>query len=151
MYIHPTSKNIIHGAGNRGRTGTIDKDRGILSPVRLPIPPPRRIGSKGGARTHSLSVNSRVLHHWATLEYLCGSYLPPTAIELYSIFFILSRLFNSFHRAFLKPWKKSQLPVSLTDLFSMPCRHFCVKHNFKIISNNWNQREFDSSLMRKSL
>ena len=51
------------GAGDRGRTGTIGKDRGILSPVRLPIPPPRRIGSKGGARTHNLSVNSRVLHH----------------------------------------------------------------------------------------
>ena len=57
------------GAGDRGRTGTIGKDRRILSPVRLPIPPLRqKNGSKGGARTHSLSVNSRVLHHWATLE-----------------------------------------------------------------------------------
>ena len=52
------------GAGDRGRTGTIGKDRRILSPVRLPIPPLRqKNGSKGGARTHSLSVNSRVLHH----------------------------------------------------------------------------------------
>ena len=30
------------GAGDRGRTGTIGKDRGILSPVRLPIPPHRQ-------------------------------------------------------------------------------------------------------------
>ena len=51
------------GAGDRGRTGTVCKDRRILSPVRLPIPPLRQIGSKGGARTHSLSGNSRVLHH----------------------------------------------------------------------------------------
>ena len=29
------------GAGDRGRTGTIGKDRRILSPVRLPIPPLR--------------------------------------------------------------------------------------------------------------
>ncbi len=57
------------GAGDRGRTGTIGKDRRILSPVRLPIPPLRHInhieinGSEGGARTHSLPVNSRLLHH----------------------------------------------------------------------------------------
>ena len=31
------------GAGDRGRTGTIGKDRRILSPVRLPIPPLRHI------------------------------------------------------------------------------------------------------------
>ena len=31
------------GAGDRGRTGTIGKDRRILSPVRLPIPPLRQI------------------------------------------------------------------------------------------------------------
>ena len=31
----------IDGAGDRGRTGTIGKDRRILSPVRLPIPPLR--------------------------------------------------------------------------------------------------------------
>ena len=48
------------GAGDRGRTGTIGKDRRILSPVRLPIPPLRqiiykvskklkKIGSEGGA------------------------------------------------------------------------------------------------------
>ena len=53
------------GAGDRGRTGTIGKDRRILSPVRLPIPPLRQIfnGSGGGARTLDLAVNSRLLHH----------------------------------------------------------------------------------------
>ena len=39
------------------------KFRRILSPVRLPVPPLRQLGSKGGTRTLSLSVNSRVLHH----------------------------------------------------------------------------------------
>ena len=39
--ISSASKNKI-GAGDRGRTGTIGKDRRILSPVRLPIPPLRR-------------------------------------------------------------------------------------------------------------
>ncbi len=53
------------GAGDRGRTGTIGKDRRILSPVRLPIPPLRHTvyGSEGGARTHNLPVNSRLLCH----------------------------------------------------------------------------------------
>ena len=65
------------GAGDRGRTGTIGKDRGILSPVRLPIPPLRQkipqaayaacgnvwIGSGGETRTHNLAVNSRLLRH----------------------------------------------------------------------------------------
>ncbi len=30
----------LDGARGRGRTGTRGKPRGILSPVRLPIPPP---------------------------------------------------------------------------------------------------------------
>jgi hypothetical protein len=52
-------------AGDRGRTGTSIAAHGILSPGRLPIPPRRqkKIGSEGGARTHSLPVNSRLLHH----------------------------------------------------------------------------------------
>ena len=31
----------VFGAADRGRTGTIGEDRGILSPLRLPIPPQR--------------------------------------------------------------------------------------------------------------
>ena len=32
----------VCGAADRGRTGTIGEDRGILSPLRLPIPPQRQ-------------------------------------------------------------------------------------------------------------
>ena len=41
---------MIHliGAGDRSRTGTIWKDRRILSPVRLPIPPLRRMALRVG-------------------------------------------------------------------------------------------------------
>ena len=39
-----TSCQSYDGAGDRGRTGTIGKDRRILSPVRLPIPPFRHFG-----------------------------------------------------------------------------------------------------------
>ena len=39
---NPTYTDFPNGAGDRGRTGTIGKDRRILSPVRLPIPPLRR-------------------------------------------------------------------------------------------------------------
>ena len=58
----PNFSNKV-GAGDRGRTGTSRKAHGILSPGRLPIPPLRQIGSKSGARTHNLSVNSRLLYH----------------------------------------------------------------------------------------
>ena len=37
------SKTKKSGAEDRNRTGTIDKDRRILSPVRLPIPPLRLV------------------------------------------------------------------------------------------------------------
>ena len=66
-YQTAPSRDVLIGAEDRNRTGTIFKDRRILSPVRLPVPPPRQlIGSQGGIRTHNLSVNSRVLHRWAT-------------------------------------------------------------------------------------
>ena len=42
LNINCSTLSII-GAGDRGRTGTIGKDRRILSPVRLPIPPLRQI------------------------------------------------------------------------------------------------------------
>ena len=42
LKINCSTLSII-GAGDRGRTGTIGKDRRILSPVRLPIPPLRQI------------------------------------------------------------------------------------------------------------
>ena len=48
------NKNI--GAGDRGRTGTIGKDRRILSPVRLPIPPLRH-------KHRYLNVSARHPYH----------------------------------------------------------------------------------------
>ena len=62
------------GAGDRGRTGTIGKDRRILSPVRLPIPPLRqnmapRVGLEptayrltAGCSTIELSRNTSYHH-----------------------------------------------------------------------------------------
>ena len=34
---------MVNGAEDRNRTGTVITNRRILSPVRLPVPPPRRI------------------------------------------------------------------------------------------------------------
>ena len=34
--------DTIGGAEDRNRTGTVVSNRGILSPVRLPVPPPRQ-------------------------------------------------------------------------------------------------------------
>ena len=55
------------GTGDRTRTGTRITSHRILSPRCLPIPPLRHIwvknGSEGGARTHNLPVNSRLLCH----------------------------------------------------------------------------------------
>ena len=42
LNMSPSKHTPRVGAGDRGRTGTIGKDRRILSPVRLPIPPFRR-------------------------------------------------------------------------------------------------------------
>lgn len=33
---------LFFGAEDRNRTGTVVSNRGILSPVRLPVPPPRQ-------------------------------------------------------------------------------------------------------------
>ena len=81
--MSPTSCQLLHSAmlNMVPKTGIEPvreyKSRRILSPVRLPVPPLRQLGSKGGTRTLSLSVNSRVLHHWATLEhYVATSYSP---------------------------------------------------------------------------
>ena len=96
LTFYPT--NMI-GAGDRGRTGTIGKDRRILSPVRLPIPPLRhKIGSEGGARTHSLPVNSRLLHHWAISEQCSvipdGRYYYTPVSQLLSISFSTFFIFS---------------------------------------------------------
>ena len=43
----------ISGAEDRNRTGTNLTIRGILSPVRLPVPPPRREKCGGGTQTRT--------------------------------------------------------------------------------------------------
>ncbi len=77
--MSPTSYQLLYpatiGAGDRGRTGTIfvgsqDFKSCVSAYSTTPASPTKGNGSKGGTRTHSLSVNSRVLHHWATLERL---------------------------------------------------------------------------------
>ena len=45
IWRKPATYQKMIGAGDRGRTGTIGKDRRILSPVRLPIPPLRQAHS----------------------------------------------------------------------------------------------------------
>ena len=49
------------GAEDRNRTGTVVSNRGILSPLRLPVPPPRQVppkksGAGDGNRTHVISL-----------------------------------------------------------------------------------------------
>ena len=46
------------GAEDRNRTGTVVSYRRILSPLRLPVPPPRhlRFGAGDGNRTHVTSL-----------------------------------------------------------------------------------------------
>ena len=52
------STNFFVGAEDRNRTGTVVSNRGILSPVRLPVPPPRQqfFGAGDGNRTHVTSL-----------------------------------------------------------------------------------------------
>ena len=41
-------RKIIYGAEDRNRTGTVISHRRILSPVRLPVPPPRHLAPRVG-------------------------------------------------------------------------------------------------------
>ena len=40
--MHIAQVKFFNGAANRNRTGTDISIRGILSPLRLPVPPPRQ-------------------------------------------------------------------------------------------------------------
>ena len=56
----------IYGAEDRNRTGTVITHRRILSPVRLPVPPPRRdcFGkAENGVRTRDPHLGKVVLYH----------------------------------------------------------------------------------------
>ena len=41
-HITKYNSKFTSGAEDRNRTGTVVSNRGILSPVRLPVPPPRQ-------------------------------------------------------------------------------------------------------------
>ena len=43
---------MVIGAEDRNRTGTVITNRGILSPVRLPVPPPRHYSLLCSRREH---------------------------------------------------------------------------------------------------
>jgi hypothetical protein len=53
-----------HGAENRNRTGTVVTYRRILSPVRLPVPPPRHLlRAEDGIRTRDPHLGKVVFYH----------------------------------------------------------------------------------------
>ncbi|KRM00979.1 hypothetical protein FD41_GL001796 [Lentilactobacillus farraginis DSM 18382 = JCM 14108] len=50
-------------AEDRDRTGTVITDRRILSPVRLPIPPPRHNKAEDGIRTRDPHHGKVMFYH----------------------------------------------------------------------------------------
>jgi hypothetical protein len=55
---------LIDNAENRNRTGTVVTYRRILSPVRLPVPPPRqKSGAEDGIRTRDPHLGKVVFYH----------------------------------------------------------------------------------------
>ena len=53
----------LDGAEDRNRTGTVISHRRILSPVRLPVPPPRRNnGAEDGIRTRDPNLGKVVFY-----------------------------------------------------------------------------------------
>ena len=64
VYLHIVI--IINGAEDRNRTGTVVTYRRILSPVRLPVPPPRHwnfFGAEDGIRTRDPNLGKVVFYH----------------------------------------------------------------------------------------
>ena len=57
-----------YGAEDRDRTGTVITDRRILSPVRLPIPPPRHIIKNGIGKAED-GIRTRDPHHGKVMFY----------------------------------------------------------------------------------
>ncbi len=55
---------IENGAEDRNRTGTVITHRRILSPVRLPVPPPRHYknGAEDGIRTRDPNLGKVVFY-----------------------------------------------------------------------------------------
>ena len=58
-----SQKISLFTAGDRNRTGTIVTNRRILSPVRLPVPPPRPPQANDGIRTRDPHLGKVVFYH----------------------------------------------------------------------------------------
>ena len=56
-------KTVPDTAGDRNRTGTKFNPRRILSPVRLPVPPPRPPQANDGIRTRDPHLGKVVFYH----------------------------------------------------------------------------------------
>ena len=57
-------------AEDRNRTGTVITHRRILSPVRLPVPPPRHnVRAEDGIRTRDPHHGKVMFYHWTTSAY----------------------------------------------------------------------------------
>ena len=54
---------LKNGAEGRNRTGTVVTHRRILSPVRLPVPPPRHFGAEDEVRTRDPHLGKVVFYH----------------------------------------------------------------------------------------
>ena len=54
---------VKNGAEGRNRTGTVITHRRILSPVRLPVPPPRHFGAEDEVRTRDPHLGKVVFYH----------------------------------------------------------------------------------------
>ena len=75
--------NKVIGAGDRGRTGTIGKDRRILSPVRLPIPPLRQMAPRVGLEPTAYRLTAEC----STIE------LPWNALLTHSFYIITQSIY----------------------------------------------------------
>ena len=64
LYPIELRAHVISGAEDRNRTGTVVTYRRILSPVRLPVPPPRHLlGAEDGIRTRDPHLGKVVFYH----------------------------------------------------------------------------------------
>jgi hypothetical protein len=62
--LYPIELRALNGAEGRTRTGTVVTYRRILSPVCLPIPPPRQdFGAEDGIRTRDPHLGKVVFYH----------------------------------------------------------------------------------------
>ena len=66
-----------YGARGRSRTGTVVANRGILSPLRLPIPPPGQVHRRKNKETGGWGRNRTGVHGFAGR---CITTLPPSRV-----------------------------------------------------------------------